>query len=111
MNTLLAWLGTYALHSTVLLVGVALLTRLVVRRDSWRDALWKAALLGGIVTATLQLAIDVKPLVGRWELAGQPPAPLTQSASPAPSLDSAGSVGSGAVVALLTPGASPGLEG
>jgi len=73
MSALLAWLATYALHSTVLLAAIALLTAFVVRRDGWRDALWKTALVGGIATATLQLGLDVRPLVGRWELAAGEP--------------------------------------
>ncbi|HST59108.1 MAG TPA: HEAT repeat domain-containing protein, partial [Longimicrobium sp.] len=51
-----AWLLTYALHSTVLLCAAALLTARVVRGEAWRETLWKAALLGGIVTASIQSA-------------------------------------------------------
>ncbi len=68
MTPVLAWLATYGVHSTLLLGSVALVTGLFVKRDAWRDTLWKAALLGGLVTATLQLALGTRPLVGRWEL-------------------------------------------
>lgn len=52
-----AWLATYALHSTLLLGSVWLLVRVgVVRSPIWQDTLWKSALVGGIVTASLQLA-------------------------------------------------------
>jgi beta-lactamase regulating signal transducer with metallopeptidase domain/HEAT repeat protein len=51
-EAVLAFLLTYALHSTVLLAVVALLTR-VVRAAEWRDALWKAALVGGVATAAV----------------------------------------------------------
>jgi len=67
MTAVLSWLATYWVHSTLLLGLVWLLTRFVIRRDVWRDTLWKAALLGGLATATLQLTL-VPPLAGRWEL-------------------------------------------
>ncbi|MGH7503271.1 MAG: HEAT repeat domain-containing protein [Longimicrobiales bacterium] len=47
---LLAFLLTYALHSTVLLAAVAVLTR-VVHATEWHDVLWRTALVGGVVTA------------------------------------------------------------
>jgi HEAT repeat protein/beta-lactamase regulating signal transducer with metallopeptidase domain len=60
-STALAWLLTYAIHSTVLLS----LAWLLVRARRWSPAaselLWKSALLGGIVTASLQLWLDVRP--------------------------------------------------
>src|SRR5262245_59926028 len=68
MNSVLAWLATYAVHSTLLLGAVAVLTRFLVRRETWRETLWKVALLGGLLTASLQLALGVRPLVGRVEL-------------------------------------------
>ncbi|MGH9261468.1 MAG: hypothetical protein ACRD08_16505, partial [Acidimicrobiales bacterium] len=66
--TVLAWLATYALHSTLLLGAVALLTSIIVTRDAWRDTLWKAALLGALLTTTIQVASHRRPLVRRWEL-------------------------------------------
>jgi beta-lactamase regulating signal transducer with metallopeptidase domain len=54
----LAWLMTYALHSTLLLGGVWLLTtRGAVRSHHLRDLFWKVALVGGLVTATAQTAL------------------------------------------------------
>jgi HEAT repeat protein/beta-lactamase regulating signal transducer with metallopeptidase domain len=57
----IAWLLTYAIHSTVLLS----LAWLVIRLRRWTPAaaelLWKSALLGGIFTATIQLQLDVRP--------------------------------------------------
>jgi beta-lactamase regulating signal transducer with metallopeptidase domain len=50
--SILAWLATYAIHSTVLLAGALVVTRMVTR-EAVRDTIWKAALLGGLVTATL----------------------------------------------------------
>ena len=55
----LAWLLTYALHSTLLLGGVWLLTeRGGVRSHRLRDVFWKTALVGGLVTATAQTVIQ-----------------------------------------------------
>jgi len=68
MTATLALLATYLVHSTVLLGAAALLTATVVRRDAWRETLWKVALLGGLLTAPLQLALGVRPLVGHWDL-------------------------------------------
>lgn len=59
--TALAWLLTYLIHSTVLLS----LAWIAVRARRWSPAaaelLWKSALLGGIVTASVQLRLDVRP--------------------------------------------------
>ena len=54
----LAWLLTYALHSTLVLGGVWLLrARGPVRSLLLRDLFWKAALVGGLLTATAQTAL------------------------------------------------------
>lgn len=72
-----AWLLTYLLHSTLLLGGAWLATRLLGR---WRkprrpllavqETLWRTALLGGLVTATLQLGLGWQPPLGSWQLDG-----------------------------------------
>ncbi|HEU5050881.1 MAG TPA: hypothetical protein VFU00_11180, partial [Gemmatimonadales bacterium] len=55
----LAWLLTYALHSTLLLGGAWLLTeRGPVHSHRLRDLFWKTALAGSIVTATAQVALQ-----------------------------------------------------
>lgn len=56
-----AWLLTYAIHSTVLL-GLAWLVLRVRRAEpAVADLLWKVALVGGVVTATAQAALDLRP--------------------------------------------------
>ena len=60
-----AWLLTYALHSTLLLGLAWALGRWVVRAHAAREVLWKAALLGGLLTATVQVAAGFEPLAGR----------------------------------------------
>ncbi|MGE0553915.1 MAG: HEAT repeat domain-containing protein [Gemmatimonadales bacterium] len=49
-----SWLLTYLVHSTILLGLAALATRWWVRSDGWRELLWKTALVGGIVSASIQ---------------------------------------------------------
>ncbi|MEW6746204.1 MAG: M56 family metallopeptidase [Planctomycetota bacterium] len=67
-----AWLATYALHSTLLIGGVWLATKVLrAGRESLRDVLWKVALVGGLATATLQVFIGVPPLLGTLALASQ----------------------------------------
>ena len=58
------WLLTYAVHSTVLLLGAWLIADRV-RSHRVREALWKTALFGGFVTATGQTLLQVRPLAGR----------------------------------------------
>jgi HEAT repeat protein/beta-lactamase regulating signal transducer with metallopeptidase domain len=62
-----AWLLTYALHSTLLLGAAALLARRL-RGEAWRETLWKAALVGGLVTATVQTQSGYNPPGGTWRL-------------------------------------------
>ena len=60
-STALAWLLTYAIHSTVLFS----LAWLLVRTRRWSPAaselLWKSAMVGAIVTASAQQYLDVRP--------------------------------------------------
>jgi HEAT repeat protein/beta-lactamase regulating signal transducer with metallopeptidase domain len=68
VSALGSWLLTYLVHSTLLLGGVALLTRWFVERETLRETLWKAALVGGVVTATLATSVP-RPGVARMDLA------------------------------------------
>ena len=75
---MLSWLLTYAIHSTILL-GVTLV--IAVRfsdEHAWLDLVWKAALLGPLVTASVQVGSGVIPLGGRWPIgiAAPMPAPM-----------------------------------
>lgn len=64
------WAATYAIHSTLLLGFAALATHRLVRRDAWREVLWRGALLGSVTTATLAMALPFEPLAGRWSVSG-----------------------------------------
>tara|TARA_R110002126_G_scaffold6119_10_gene32286 strand:- start:45280 stop:46605 length:1326 start_codon:yes stop_codon:yes gene_type:complete len=65
----LAWLGTYLVHSTILLGLAALLTRreLRARTVEW---IWKSALVGSLATATLQTSLGLDPLGAQIALGG-----------------------------------------
>ncbi|HET6231662.1 MAG TPA: M56 family metallopeptidase [Longimicrobiaceae bacterium] len=70
------WLATYTVHSTLALGGAWLLVRFrAVRGERGADLLWKAALLGGIATATVQSAAGFSPLGGRIAVRAPSPVP------------------------------------
>jgi bla regulator protein blaR1 len=79
MEPVVRWLLTYLLHSTVLL-GLAALARLALRerRLGLQEALLRAALVGGFVTAGLQVGLGLHPLGGSLAL----PAALAGPGSP-----------------------------
>ena len=62
----LSWLLTYAIHSTILLAVAAVIAWRFSDQHAWLDAIWKAALIGPLVTASLNL--DGIPIGGRWEM-------------------------------------------
>jgi HEAT repeat protein/beta-lactamase regulating signal transducer with metallopeptidase domain len=61
---LASWLFTYALHSTVLLLFAWLVTARWIRSHAIRDVIWKTALVGALVTATLQSGVGFEPVGG-----------------------------------------------
>lgn len=78
----MAWLLTYALHSTLFL-GLAWLVsrRLAQRMPAVEEAVWRFALVAGLVTASLQLAAGYQPPTGTWRLAASETAPATPAVS------------------------------
>ena len=76
-NMLLEWLMTYAIHSTILIGGLLVLTSTVLGRrllsghGSW---VWRFALVGAVVTASLQSIRSAAPLAGTLRLDGDTPA-------------------------------------
>lgn len=57
-----SWLLTYLLHSTLLLGTAWIVTRRLVVAPALRDLTWKTALVGGLVTATIQTGSGWQPL-------------------------------------------------
>lgn len=86
-----AWLGTYLVHSTVLFLAALLLTRLS-KSPAIREPLWRAAMFGPLVTASLQIGAGLAPVSGMWslpeEVASEAAAALGEP-SPTISLDAA----------------------
>jgi beta-lactamase regulating signal transducer with metallopeptidase domain len=64
-DTFVDWLLTYLVHSTLLL-GLAFCAHRLLgeRRLALQEALFRAALLGGLVTPTLQLGFALRPVGG-----------------------------------------------
>ena len=79
-STALAWLLTYAIHSTVLLSLAWILVRVRRWSPGASELIWKSAMLGAIVTASVQLRLDVRP-AGTVML--QPAAVTTPTSAPA----------------------------
>ena len=71
---LVNWLATYAVHSTIIvgLVWLACRTSLGRRLPASQQAsLWRVALVGGVVTATLQSVGAFAPLTGTMRVASE----------------------------------------
>ena len=64
-----SWLLTYLLHSTLLLAAAWLVTRRGVHSPALRDLIWKTALVGGLVTASVQVGSGWTPVGGAVSLA------------------------------------------
>jgi HEAT repeat protein/beta-lactamase regulating signal transducer with metallopeptidase domain len=60
-SAVLAWLLTYWIHSTALLGLAWALTRARTWSPAALDLLWKTALVGGLVTTTVQLGLELRP--------------------------------------------------
>jgi len=64
-STLLPWLATYALHSTALIGLVWLLVRwLPGESNRAQEWLWRGALLGPLLTASLHSGLQINPALG-----------------------------------------------
>ncbi|MEP7011124.1 MAG: M56 family metallopeptidase [Acidobacteriota bacterium] len=87
----LSWLATYLLHSTILL-GLAwgISRQLRGRHPLGEQTIWRAALFGSILTATMQIATGWQPLGGAFSFPTGPAlaaAPAAVQSEPAPSVD------------------------
>ncbi len=98
-TTIAAWLLTYLLHSTIILAAALAFSRIMDGRNlSAQEALLRTALVGGVLTATLQLGLGIAPVGGVFALDA---AALPYSADP---ISAPLATGAGAVV-LAGPGA------
>src|SRR2546425_11292050 len=75
-SSLLAWLLTYLIHSSVLLGAAWLVTRRRRLEPAASDLLWKVALLASLVTGTIQSRLQLlTPAAVRLPRASTPPPP------------------------------------
>jgi beta-lactamase regulating signal transducer with metallopeptidase domain/cell division septum initiation protein DivIVA len=72
LETLGAWLLTYFVHSTLLIGAVLVACYWIEKRPRVQDTLLKLALVGGMVTATVQMSFGVAPLAGNMSVATAP---------------------------------------
>jgi Zn-dependent protease with chaperone function/uncharacterized protein (DUF2336 family) len=80
-----AWLLTYALHSSVLIASTWALQRLgVVRSLRLRDLAWRGALVGGLLTASVQMGMGLAPWGFTLEAAQASTVPAALAFAPAP---------------------------
>jgi hypothetical protein len=79
----LAWLLTYLIHSTALLTLAWGLTRARSWSPASADLLWKTALVGGMLTATVQLRLELRPAgtVSLTHAASAPASPVASHVS------------------------------
>lgn len=78
---LAAWLLTYLTHSALLICGAELATRRLKGAPVLRDLIWRVALVGGMVTATLQVTVSIAdPFETAWSHT-EVTAPIRQSAT------------------------------
>lgn len=84
-NHAIAWAITYLLHSTLLLSIAWLASRRLARRSvRAEETVWRVALIGGLLTASLQMAAGWEPLAGRMSLPETVAASASAPLSPAP---------------------------
>ncbi|PCC74630.1 M56 family metallopeptidase [Nannocystis exedens] len=83
-HTTVSWLGTYFVHSTVLIGGVWMFSRFLPLDALTRSLLWKMSLVGGLFTATLQTGLGVEPMFGRVTVAASSPAAVAPRTAPPP---------------------------
>lgn len=82
-ETMLSWLATYVLHSTLLMGAAWLATRGgPLATSTARDAVWKIASTGALLTATLQLVLPARGFAVEWEAVPAIDAGASQTVEP-----------------------------
>ncbi|MEM6991928.1 MAG: M56 family metallopeptidase [Myxococcota bacterium] len=68
-HDVLGWMFTYLIHSTVLIVGVWVLTRVIPRMSlDTKETMWRVALFGGVLTSLVQAGFGLTPLPGNFDM-------------------------------------------
>ncbi len=102
---LFSWILTYLLHSTLLLgTAYCITTWGRLRSNHTIDTIWKGAMIGGLLTASLQVALGVTPMSGTLLVASIPGTPAPEagrSVSPQPILEERPALASDHVPAVL----------
>ena len=86
ITTIAAWLLTYLIHSTIILCAVMVVSRILDGRSlAIQETLFRTALLGGVLTASVQLGLGIAPMAGIFSLeaATQPQTSTVLNALPA----------------------------
>lgn len=102
MDSVLAWLLTYSMHSTVLLTLAWFASRRVNMAPYTRDVLWKVALVGGVLTSLAQQRL-APPLASSFALAPtvSSQAPSNEASERAPSAERMTTSPSAATAAVI----------
>ena len=77
------WLLTVALHGGLFLLAAWLIDRTWrAPPNAWRELIWRVALFGGVITASMQPIAGPSPIAARWQLAdATAPAAITSAAT------------------------------
>lgn len=68
-HDVLGWMFTYLIHSSVLIVGVWVLTRALPRISlDTKETMWRVALFGGLATSLVQAGFGLTPLPGNFDM-------------------------------------------
>ncbi|MFO0633504.1 MAG: M56 family metallopeptidase [Nannocystaceae bacterium] len=68
---IVAWLATYAIHSTVLFAVAWLIDWRFSQRPAVVAAAWKFAVIGALLSASVQVGLGLEPLGGRVDVVAQ----------------------------------------
>src|ERR1041385_5403964 len=92
-SSLLAWLLTYLIHSTLLLGVACLVTRRRRLEPAAAEVLWKVALVAGLVTGTIQSRLQLRTPAAVTLPAAAVPLAAPRNPSAAPAHDAAANPG------------------
>jgi beta-lactamase regulating signal transducer with metallopeptidase domain len=79
-----AWTLTYLVHSTIFIAVAWAVARFSIRHPEVTCGVWKVALVGGIVTASIQLGFGLSPLGGSVALPAATAPVVERSHAPEP---------------------------